>query len=229
MRGPFITLEGQDGAGKSSHEAILRQALKAAGWDVVMTKEPGGSDLGARLRLELKETPMDLSTEVFIAFAARCEHLAQVIRPALAAGKAVISDRFTDSTFAYQGASQGYPTEKLEKIEQIVQDDLRPDLTLFFDVSPEVAAARRTNRLATDATVSATDKFDNKDAAFFEAVRQGYLDRIAKSPERYVVIDGNPSLELVAAQVQQALAQFTQRFRNQQTPEGPTRRIRRSP
>lgn len=215
MRPPFISLEGMDGAGKSSHTDTLLDALNAAGWDVVQTKEPGGTPLGDRLRMELKETEMDLATEVFIAFASRCEHLAQVIRPALAAGQAVLTDRFTDSTFAYQGAANGYPIEKLNQIEQIVHGDLQPDLTLFFDVTPEVAETRRQKRLAQDTTntVSATDKFDNREAEWFAKTRQGYLDRIAAHPDRYVVIDGAQPIEQVAAQVRQVMEQFVQRYR----------------
>lgn len=223
MRPPFITVEGVDGAGKSSHMATMVDALQSAGWSVVNTKEPGGTELGERLRFELKQTPMDLSTMVFIAFASRCEHLAQVIRPALDSGQAVISDRFTDSTFAYQGAGDGYPIEKIEQIEKIVHGDLSPDLTLLFDVPQPVAEARRKSRLTTDSTVSSTDKFDIKKEDWFARASQGYRDRMAKDPERFTIIDSSQSLEAVGEQVKTAMVAFIDRHQAAQRPS-PSRR-----
>lgn len=209
QRAPFITLEGIDGAGKSSHMDTIKAALAAAGYhDVVMTREPGGTDLGSRLRMELKETPMSLAAEVMIAFAARAQHLDEVIRPALAAGRAVVSDRFTDSTFAYQGAAKGYPVKALEALEDMVHGDLQPDITLWFDLDPGVAEARRDDR-----DKGATgDKFDTQPKSWFDDARRGYADRMAKDPYRIVRINAAQPFEAVAQEVGSVLSSRLDKF-----------------
>lgn len=208
-RGPFITLEGVDGAGKSSHGAAIESALRAAGLDVVFTKEPGGTPLSERLRIEIKQTPMSPQTEAFLAFAARTEHLAQVIRPGLAEGKAVVSDRFTDSTFAYQGSGNGYSWESLLRLEAEAHGDLQPDLTLLFDLPTHQAEGRRNQRQASSGEGESKDKFDVQQGEFFERVRAGYQARVKADPQRFVVIDASQSLDAVRDQVAQALATFT--------------------
>jgi dTMP kinase len=216
MRPPFITVEGIDGAGKSSHMKTLQAALEGLGFTVIHTKEPGGTPLGERLRLELKETEMALATEVLVAFASRSEHLDKVIRPALRAGQAVISDRFTDSTFAYQGAASGYPIAKLEALEQMIHGDLQPDLTLWFDAAAGIAEQRRQIRSDAEGPTPAVDKFDVKDAAWFDRARDGYLARMAKTPERFAHIDAGLTFEAVAAQVEVAVSTFVGQYRAQQ-------------
>lgn len=189
MSGKFITLEGIDGAGKSTHHAWLVDALRRRGKTVVATREPGGTPLGEQLRELLLHHPMHLETEALLMFAARREHLDKVILPALARGDWVVSDRFTDASFAYQGGGRGLAREKLEALETWVQDGLRPDLTLLFDAPTEVAQARLAGAGA------APDRFEQEQQAFFERVRQAYLDRAAREPERIVRIDSTQSLD----------------------------------
>lgn len=210
-KAPFVTVEGVDGAGKSSHLGTMVAALEAAGFEVVSTREPGGTELGSILRDQLKKSEMDQTTAALIAFADRNEHLQQKIRPALAAGKAVVSDRFTDSTYAYQGGGEGCDWGTIEKLEALVHGDLQPSLTLFFDLPSEVAAERREKRkleLAQDEK----DKFDEKPIEWFEGVRNAYLARRAADPERFVTIDASVTLEEVAVQVKQAMEAFVARF-----------------
>jgi len=213
MRPPFITVEGIDGAGKSSHMETLTRALNDLGFEVVSTKEPGGTPLGERLRMELKTTEMAVQTEVFVAFASRSEHLAQVIRPALAAGKAVISDRFTDSTFAYQGAGKGYPYDQLLALEDQVHGDLTPDLTLWFDIKAGVAERRRESRAASEAPQEAADKFDLAGTDFMNRARSGFLWRMEREPQRFAHIDAGKTFAEVAAQVQAVVGGFVSRYR----------------
>lgn len=208
---PFITLEGVDGAGKSSHMQTIFDALKPLGFEVVLTKEPGGTPLAEDLRIILKQTPCEPITEVLVAFAARSEHLAKLIRPALGENKIVLSDRFTDSTYAYQGGGAGVPVEDIQALEQIVHGNLRPDLTLFFDLPIEVAEARRNNRRVVDKEEQ-PDKFDEQGEAFFKNVRNAYLARIEADPRRFRVIDGSKTLEQVAEQVQEVLQEFAQEW-----------------
>lgn len=208
---PFITLEGVDGAGKSSHMQTIFDALKPLGFEVVLTKEPGGTPLAEDLRIILKQTPCEPITEVLVAFAARSEHLAKLIRPALGENKIVLSDRFTDSTYAYQGGGAGVPVEDIQALEQIVHGNLRPDLTLFFDLPIEVAEARRNNRRVV-ANDEQPDKFDEQGEAFFKNVRNAYLARIEEDPRRFRVIDGSKTLEQVAEQVQDVLQEFAQEW-----------------
>jgi dTMP kinase len=180
--GKFITFEGIDGAGKSTHLTFVAGLLKAAGKKVVVTREPGGTPLGEKLRELLLHEKMHLETEALLMFAARREHIAQVIEPALARGDWVISDRFTDASFAYQGGGRKLALDKLETLERWVHPHLQPDLTLLFDVPLEVARARL------DAARE-PDKFEREQADFFAATRNEYLRRAAAFPRRFRVID----------------------------------------
>ncbi|AIY41992.1 Thymidylate kinase [Collimonas arenae] len=193
--GKFITFEGIDGAGKSTHIGFVAELLRQHGLTVVATREPGGTALGEALREVLLHQKMHLETEAMLMFAARREHLAQVIEPALARGDWVISDRFSDATFAYQGGGRQLPLAKLEALEQWVHPHLQPDLTLLFDVPLEVARTRL------DATRT-LDKFEQEKADFFAATRAEYLRRAAQFPERFQIIDATRTI----AEIQQTLA-----------------------
>lgn len=186
----FITFEGVDGAGKSTHLAWFADALRQRGLDVVVTREPGGTPLGEQLREILLNQPMSIGTEALLMFAARLEHIEQVIKPALRAGKWVISDRFSDASFAYQGGGRGMDWEKLHQLEQWVHPDLQPDLTLFFDVPVEVARQRLSNNVS-------LDRFEQEQSDFFERVRAGYHRRVQENPQRYAVIDAAQTLDSV--------------------------------
>lgn len=185
--GKFITFEGIDGAGKSTHLTFVAGLIRALGKQVVVTREPGGTPLGEKLREVLLHEKMHLETEALLMFASRREHLAQVIEPALERGDWVISDRFTDATFAYQGGGRKLSHQKLEALERWVHPHLQPDLTLLFDVPLDVARARL------DATRE-PDKFEREKADFFEATRQEYLRRAAEFPERFRLIDSTHSI-----------------------------------
>jgi dTMP kinase len=191
-RGKFITLEGIDGAGKTTHLAWLRERLEQkvgpTGHAVVMTREPGGTPLGEALRNILLHESMDLETEALLMFAARREHLAQVIEPALARGDWVLSDRFTDATFAYQGGGRGLPRDKLEALERWVQGGFQPDLTVLFDVPPETASARR-------GAAREPDRFESESDAFFTRTRAEYLRRADEAPYRFAIVDSTQSIE----------------------------------
>ena len=195
----FITFEGMDGAGKSTHLAWFADVLRERGIGVVVTREPGGTPLGEQLREILLNQPMCIGTEAMLMFAARLEHIEQVIKPALRAGKWVISDRFSDASFAYQGGGRGMEWEKLAQLEQWVHPDLQPDLTLFFDVPVEVARQRLSNN-------ASLDRFEQEQADFFERVRAGYHKRIQQNPQRYAVIDGAKPLEQVKQQLETIVA-----------------------
>lgn len=186
--GKFISFEGIDGAGKSSHIAWLLEQLAANGVSVVSSREPGGTPLGEKLREIILNDEMQPATEALLAFAARQENVLSVIQPALANGHWVLCDRFTDSTFAYQGHGRGFPLEKLAQLESWVHADLQPTLTIIFDCDPAVAA----QRLA-DARVA--DKFERQSVDFFTRVRDGYLTRAAQYPGRYAIINSNQSME----------------------------------
>jgi dTMP kinase len=188
IRGKFISFEGIDGAGKSTHISFVAELLAARGKAVVSSREPGGTELGEKLRDVLLHQKMHLETEALLMFASRREHIAQVIAPALERGEWVISDRFTDATFAYQGGGRGLDRAKLEALENWVHPALQPDLTLLFDVPLEVARARL------DATRT-LDKFEQEQANFFAACREEYLRRAAQFPERIIVIDSTQSIE----------------------------------
>lgn len=195
MSGLFITLEGPEGAGKSTNREYLAELLVQAGIEVVLTREPGGTPLAERIR-ELLLAPdsevMAVDTELLLMFAARAQHLAGVIRPALARGAVVLCDRFTDATYAYQGGGRGLAHERIAILEQFVQGDLRPDLTLVFDLPVEVGLARAAAR-------GKLDRFEQEQQSFFEAVRQTYLARAAQAPERYRVLDAAQPLSQVQA------------------------------
>ncbi|MBB6340875.1 dTMP kinase [Pseudomonas fluvialis] len=195
MSGLFITLEGPEGAGKSTNREYLAELLMQAGIEVVLTREPGGTPLAERIR-ELLLAPdsevMAVDTELLLMFAARAQHLAGVIRPALARGAVVLCDRFTDATYAYQGGGRGVAYERIAILEQFVQGDLRPDLTLVFDLPVEVGLARAAAR-------GKLDRFEQEQQSFFEAVRQTYLARAAQAPERYRVLDAAQPLSQVQA------------------------------
>lgn len=196
-RGKFITLEGIDGAGKSTHIAVVAELLRARAKEVVVTREPGGTPLGEKLRDLLLSQPMHIETETLLMFAARREHIAQVVAPALAAGRWVLSDRFTDATYAYQGAGRGMARDKLALLERWVQAGLQPDLTLVFDVPVEVAAQRLSG--------SRRDRFEGEDRAFFERVRAEYLARSAAEPGRVRIVDGNRPLAEVEKHVEELI------------------------
>lgn len=197
----FISFEGMDGAGKSTHLNWFAEQLKARGHEVIVTREPGGTPLGEQLREILLHQKMSMDTEALLMFAARAEHIAQVIKPALQAGKWVISDRYTDASFAYQGAGRGMDWQKLQQLEQWVHADLQPDLTLFFDVPVEVARQRLSNNVM-------LDKFEQEQGDFFERVRSGYHRRVKEQPQRYAVIDAAQSLEQVTAQLVSLIAKI---------------------
>ena len=188
--GKFITFEGIDGAGKSTHIARFAEYIARAGKTVVTTREPGGTPLGEALRELLLHRGMHLETEALLMFAARREHLAQVIEPALARGDWVISDRFTDATFAYQGGGRKLDLAKLSQLEQWVHPHLQPDLTLLFDVPLEVARKRLDHS-------GALDKFEQEQTEFFENTRNVYLQRAAMFPNRFRIIDSSAPLEEV--------------------------------
>jgi dTMP kinase len=200
-RGRFITFEGIDGAGKSTHIGYVTALLKAAGKTVVSTREPGGTTLGEKLRDLLLHEPMHLETEALLMFASRREHVAQVIEPAIARGEWVLSDRFTDASFAYQGGGRGLDRAKLDALEQWVHPHLQPDLTLLFDVPLDVARARL------DATRT-LDRFEAEQADFFARVRDEYLRRAATSGGRIVVIDSTLAIDDVRTALRSALEKW---------------------
>ncbi len=200
MGGKFITLEGIDGAGKSTHHAWLVEYLRQRGKKVIATREPGGTPLGEKLRELLLHHPMHLETEALLMFAARREHLDKVILPALARGDWVVSDRFTDASFAYQGGGRGLATDKLETLENWVQSGLLPDLTLLFDAPTEIAQARLAG------TGMAPDRFEQEQQEFFERVRQAYLERAAREPGRIVRIDSTQSLDDIKKQLEKVVS-----------------------
>lgn len=191
MRGKFITFEGIDGAGKSSHVEWLASLLRDQGKAVHVTREPGGTELGEKLRELLLHKSMHLETETLLMFAARREHLAKVIEPALASGEWVVCDRFSDATYAYQGGGRGLDRAKLQQLEQWVHGHLQPDLTLLFDLPLEVAR----ERIALASRV--LDRFEQERADFHERVRQAYLERAHSSPVRIRVIDAQQSIEKI--------------------------------
>jgi dTMP kinase len=198
-RGKFITLEGIDGAGKSTHVQWLAERLRARVKTVVVTREPGGTPLGEQLREIILHEPMDLDTEALLVFAARQEHIRKVIVPSLEAGAWVLSDRFTDATFAYQGGGRGVPSERLAVLEAWVQQGLQPDLTLFFDVP--VAVGQERLRQAT----AAPDRFEREQVEFFERVRAEYLRRAAEAPQRFRVIDSSRPVAEVQSQLEKTI------------------------
>jgi dTMP kinase len=198
MTGKFITLEGVDGAGKSTHIPFIAEVLRASGKEVLLTREPGGTPLGEKLRELLLHEPMHAETELLLMFAARREHLAQVIRPALERGAYVLSDRFTDASFAYQCGGRGVPVGKVEQLEQWVQGDFQPDLTLLFDLPVAVSTQRLAN-------ARNPDRFEQEGADFFDRIRNAYLARARQFPQRFRVIDSGRSIPEIQAELQAIL------------------------
>jgi len=194
----FITFEGIDGAGKSTHIDAVAQRLREAGATVVVTREPGGTPLAERVRELVLHATMDALTESLLVFAARRDHLVQVISRALDAGHTVLCDRFTDATFAYQGGGHGASLETLTQLERLVQGDLQPDLTIWFDLPAELAAQRR-------AQARAADRFEQKDLDFFERVRGGYAARAQAMPARFARIDASQDRDAVWRQIDAVL------------------------
>ena len=200
MVGRFISFEGIDGAGKSTHIEALATRWRDAGHEVVLTREPGGTPLAETLREQVLHAAMDPLTEALLVFAARRDHLAGVIRPALDAGRVVLCDRFTDATFAYQGGGRGFDAHVLSTLEGWVQQGLQPQLTVWFDVAPPVAAERR-------AAARAPDRFEQQDVTFFERVRAGYQARFDSDPARFLRIDAGQPREAVWADLLAGLEQ----------------------
>jgi dTMP kinase len=197
-RGKFITLEGIDGAGKSTHVAGIADFLRGRGKDVVVTREPGGTPLGEKLRAVLLSEAMHIDTEALLMFAARREHIAQVIAPALARGQWVVSDRFGDSTYAYQGAGGGMARDRIAILERWVNQGLQADLTLIFDVPVELALGRLFKDQA--------DRFESENKAYFERVRAGYRERAAAEPRRIRVVEGERPLAEVKKEVENIIS-----------------------
>jgi dTMP kinase len=205
----FITLEGPEGAGKSTNREYLAQRLREHGLTVLLTREPGGTPLAERIRsllLEPSAEPMAADTELLLVFAARAQHLAQVIRPALARGEVVLCDRFTDATYAYQGGGRGLSQARIATLEQFVQGDLRPDLTLVFDLPVDIGLQRAAAR-------GRLDRFEQEQRGFFEAVRQAYLQRARAEPARYRLLDAAQPLAGVQAAIDALLPQLLERAR----------------
>lgn len=198
-RGQFITLEGVDGAGKSTHIPTIANMLRSKGHEVLVTREPGGTPLGEKLRELLLHESMHPETETLLMFAARREHLEQVILPALARGAVVLSDRFTDATFAYQFGGRGVAADKVRQLESWVQEGLQPDLTLLFDVSVAVSVQRL-------AGARDPDRFERENADFFERIRQAYLERARDFPERFRIVDSSRSLDEITRELEQLIA-----------------------
>lgn len=195
----FITFEGVDGAGKSTHLAWFADTLRQRGLDVLVTREPGGTPIGEALREILLHQPMHAETEALLMFAARCEHVKQVIQPALQRGTWVISDRFSDASFAYQGGGRGVAVAKLEQLESWVHADLQPDLTLLFDIPVEIARQRLSNNIS-------LDKFEQEQSQFFDRVRHAYQARVKMNPARYAVIDASQTLQEVKVSLEKIIS-----------------------
>jgi len=204
VSGKFITVEGIEGVGKTTNISFIQQTLQAAGHEVVLTREPGGTPLAEAIRALLLDphyTGMDPVCELQLMFAARAEHLARVIRPALEQGQWVLCDRFTDATYAYQGGGRGIDTAIIARLEKLVQGDFRPHLTLLLDVPVEVGLARAGDR-------SDPDRFEQEQVEFFERVRQAYLEMAAAESQRYRVIDAARPLDAVQQQLADVLTQI---------------------
>ncbi|PAU72790.1 dTMP kinase [Vreelandella alkaliphila] len=206
-RGRFITLEGGEGVGKSTNVAFVETWLQERGIEVVRTREPGGTPRAEAIRGLLLDPsfdePLHSDAELLLMFAARAQHLAQKIVPALERGAWVICDRFTDATFAYQGGGRGIETDRIAQLEQFVQKGLFPDLTLLLDMSPDAAKERLEGRLRDQQTQR--DRFEQEQVTFFEAVRRAYLERAAAAPQRFAIVDAGQALDQVQASLAQAL------------------------
>ncbi|WP_236210728.1 dTMP kinase [Metapseudomonas otitidis] len=207
MNGLFITLEGPEGAGKSTNRDFIASRLRERGVEVLLTREPGGTPLAERIRellLAPSDESMTVDTELLLMFAARAQHLDRVIRPALETGQVVLCDRFTDATYAYQGGGRGVSMARIAELERFVQGSLRPDLTLVFDLPVEVGLQRAAAR-------GRLDRFEQEDRSFFDAVRQTYLERAAQAPERYRVIDAAKPLADVQRYLDALLPELLER------------------
>lgn len=204
QRGKFLTIEGTEGVGKSTNLAFVADWLRGRGIEVIVTREPGGTPLAEEIRsllLSKREEPFDETAELLLVFAARAQHLAQVIKPALARGAWVLSDRFTDATFAYQGGGRGLSKATIEQLEQLVQGDLRPDLTLILDIDVELGLNRARQR-------GELDRFESEAVVFFERVRAAYRQRAESAPNRYAVVDAGKTLDEVQIEIDQVLARL---------------------
>jgi len=203
-KGYFITLEGGEGAGKSTCIPLIEEQIRRAGHDVMLTREPGGTKLAERIRellLAPGNTKIHDDTELLLMFAARAQHINEKILPALQQGRCVLCDRFTDATYAYQGGGRGIAKERIAQLEQWVQDDLRPDLTLLFDIPVETGLARANNR-------SEPDRFEQEEVAFFDRVRSAYLEAANAEPQRFRVIDASQPLDAVTTQLSDVISAF---------------------
>ncbi len=201
QRGKFITLEGTEGVGKSTNLEFIRNWLQSQGIPLVVTREPGGTPLAEEVRqllLSPRDEPVDHKAELLLVFAARAQHLAQVIRPALERGDWVLCDRFTDATFAYQGSGRGLPVSMIMELESMVQEGLQPDLTLLLDIDVETGLARASAR-------GDMDRFEREAVEFFQRVRGGYRARMEASPWRFALVDAGQELPAVQADIEQVL------------------------
>jgi dTMP kinase len=210
-KGAFVTLEGVDGAGKSTHVQWLVDELTSRGLHVVSTREPGGTPLGEQLRQMVLNQSMTLETETLLMFAARCEHIRDVIQPALDAGHWVVCDRFTDATYAYQGGGRGMDKARIQALEQWVQGDLQPDRTWLFDVPLSVARERLDRGLP-------LDRFEKEDETFFGRTRDAYLGRTVAQPGRFRVVDSTRSIEDIRAEISSQLDELVAEFSGCPTP-----------
>lgn len=215
ISGKFITLEGGEGVGKTTQLKVVQQTLQAAGIDVVMTREPGGTPRAEHIRqmlLARDGEAMPASCELLLMFAARATHLHNVINPALQRGEWVVCDRFTDASYAYQGYGRGMPIDYIQQLERMVQQDLRPGMTLLLDAPVELGMQRAQQRHASG--TQAMDRFEDEQQAFFERVRNGYLARAGAEPQRFRVIDATLPLDAVSESVKQAVMQFIRSSQN---------------
>ena len=202
--GLFITLEGGEGAGKSTCIPFVRELLEHSGHKVLLTREPGGTELGERIRellLTPDDTPIHEQAELLLMFAARAQHIQTVILPAMAQGTIVLCDRFTDATYAYQGGGRGIDNDRIAVLEDWVQQGLQPDLTILFDISVEQGLERAGNR-------SDPDRFEQENVEFFKRVRQAYLDRAVQYPQRFSIIDASQPLDDVQQQLTRVITEF---------------------
>ena len=205
----FITLEGSEGVGKTTNLAVLQECLERDGHKVLVTREPGGTPLGEQVRdllLQLREDPMVPMAELLLVFAARAQHIETVIKPALARGDWVLSDRFTDASFAYQGGGRGLARETIEHLQDMVQATLRPDLTFYLDVAPDKGFARIGDR--------ELDRFEREQLDFYERVRATYLGLASAEPNRFVVVDAGASIEAVGESLTAQLVHAMSRWRD---------------
>lgn len=204
QRGKFLTIEGTEGVGKSTNLAFVADWLRGRGIEVIVTREPGGTPLAEEVRgllLSKRDEAVDETAELLLVFAARAQHLARVIRPALARGAWVLSDRFTDATFAYQGGGRGLSKSTIEQLEQLVQGDLRPDLTLILDIDVELGLNRARQR-------GELDRFESEAIVFFERVRAAYRQRAELAPNRYALVDAGKTLDEVQIEIDQVLTRL---------------------